>query len=122
MPTPAIEISRKSKSATHCQSDGAKPASRRKIKPAPAPTPAAFTPSNEPLPEERVTKQERVLTLLSRPMGASIDDMMAATGWQTHSVRGFLAGTVKTKLGFTLTSTKAERGVRRYRIEKKRGR
>ena len=70
---------------------------------------------------ERVTKQERVLTLLSRP-GASIEEMMQATDWQQHSVRGFLAGTVKRKLGFSLTSLKPNGGVRRYRIETRRGR
>ena len=41
---------------------------------------------------ERVTKQERVLTLLSQPDGASIEEMMQATDWQHQSVRGFLAG------------------------------
>jgi hypothetical protein len=55
---------------------------------------------------EGVTKQERVLTLLSQSEGASIEEMMQATGWQQHSVRGFLAGTVKRKLGFPLTSVK----------------
>ena len=70
----------------------------------------------------RVTKQERVLTLLSRAEGASIEEMMKATDWQQHSVRGFLAGTVKKKLGFLLTSSKINDGVRRYRIEAKRGR
>ena len=71
---------------------------------------------------EHVTKQERMLTLLSQPDGASIQEMMNATGWQWHSVRGFLAGTVKKKLGFALTSFKPEDGVRRYRIEPRRGR
>ena len=69
-----------------------------------------------------VTKQERMLTLLSRPEGASIEEMMQATDWQQHSVRGFLAGTVKKKLGFALTSSKASTDVRRYRIETRRGR
>ena len=71
---------------------------------------------------ERVTKQERVLTLLSQPDGASIEEMMQATDWQQHSVRGFLAGTVKKKLGFSLTSLKPNGGVRRYRIETRRAR
>ena len=71
---------------------------------------------------ERLTKQERVLTLLSQPEGASIVEMMQATDWQQHSVRGFLAGTVKRKLGFSLTSLKPNGGVRRYRIETRRGR
>jgi hypothetical protein len=78
--------------------------------------------TDEPQVEARVTKQERVLTLLSRPEGASIGDMMQATDWQQHSVRGFLAGTVKKKLGFALTSFKATGEVRRYRIKMRRGR
>jgi len=71
---------------------------------------------------EGVTKQERMLTLLSRPEGASIAEMMRATNWQQHSVRGFLAGTVKRKLGFSLTTSKLVGDVRRYRIETRRGR
>ena len=70
----------------------------------------------------RTTKQDAVLTLLSRVEGASVGELSAATSWQTHSVRGFLAGTVKKKLGFVLSSSKSEDGVRRYRIEPRRGR
>ena len=84
---------------------------------------AAKTPVKIDQPQvERVTKQERVLTLLSQPNGASIEEMMQATDWQQHSVRGFLAGTVKRKLGFSLTSLKPNEGVRRYRIETRRTR
>src|SRR3984893_13294839 len=82
---------------------------------------AAKTPVKIDQPQvERVTKQERVLTLLSQPNGASITEMMQATDWQQHSVWGFLAGTVKKKLGFSLTSVKPNDGVRRYRIETRR--
>ena len=69
-----------------------------------------------------MTKQETVLTLLSRADGVSVPEMMLATQWQQHSVRGFLAGTVKKKLGFQLTSIKAAGDDRRYRIEVKRAR
>ncbi len=72
--------------------------------------------------EKRATKQKQVLALLSWPEGASIEDLMLATAWQQHSVRGFLAGTVKKKLGLALTSSKAAREARRYRIALRRGR
>ena len=68
------------------------------------------------------TKHSQLVQLLSRPEGASIEDMMQVTAWQQHSVRGFLAGTVKKKMGLALTSTKAAGDVRRYRIGTRRGR
>lgn len=68
------------------------------------------------------TKLELLIALLSRPNGATIGEMMTATGWQQHSIRGFLAGTVKKKMGFALTSSKADGDIRRYRIATRRGR
>jgi len=72
--------------------------------------------------DSRVTKQAQILQLLNQPQGASIEDLMEATSWQQHSVRGFLAGTIKKKLGLALTSSKPEGEPRRYRIVTRRGR
>ena len=54
--------------------------------------------------------------MLHRPAGATIPQIMEATGWQAHTVRGTFAGAFKKKLGLTLTSDKAEGGARTYRI------
>jgi hypothetical protein len=82
----------------------------------------AATAEDDVLPSAQMKKHDRVLMLLSRREGATIPELMEATDWQQHSVRGFLAGTVKKKLGFTLTSKKADGELRRYRIETKCGR
>jgi Protein of unknown function (DUF3489) len=66
-------------------------------------------------PERGQTKQEVVLALLGHPAGATIAAMMKATGWQQHSVRGFLAGVVNKRLKLKLGSSKVD-GIRVYRI------
>jgi hypothetical protein len=69
--------------------------------------------------EERVrevSKTETILALLRRPGGVTAKELMKVTGWQPHSVRGFLSGTVGKKMGLTVTSTKREDGERSYSI------
>lgn len=61
------------------------------------------------------SRQSELLALLRRSAGATLVELMAATGWQKHSVRGFIAGTVKKKLGLFVESTKID-GNRSYRI------
>jgi len=62
------------------------------------------------------TKQEAVLGLLRRKNGASLEHIMETTGWQAHSVRGFLSGTVKKKLKLKLDSKFTDAGVRKYYV------
>ena len=61
------------------------------------------------------SKQSRVVAMLQSPTGATIDAMMKVTGWQSHSVRGFLAGVVRKRLKLKLGSKKVD-GNRVYQI------
>ena len=74
---------------------------------APAPIPAT------PVPGQ--SKKAAVIVLLRRPEGATVAEVVAATGWQPHTVRGLFSGTLKKKLGLTLSSAQEQRG-RVYRI------
>jgi hypothetical protein len=63
------------------------------------------------------SKAAKVLDLLRRTDGASLKELMKAIGWQAHSVRGFLSGTIGKKMGLKLASAKSENGERRYSIK-----
>jgi hypothetical protein len=62
------------------------------------------------------SKQARVIEMLQSPTGMTISAMMKETGWQQHSVRGFLAGVVRKKLKLKLNSKKID-GNRIYRVD-----
>jgi len=61
------------------------------------------------------SKQSRVIAMLQSPSGTTIAGMMKVTGWQQHSVRGFLAGVVRKRLKLALGSRKVD-GNRVYKI------
>ena len=73
------------------QGEGAKPA---KAAPADKPTPRAGT------------KQAKLIELLKRPEGATVEQIAAATGWQKHTIRGAISGALKKKLGLTVEATR----------------
>src|ERR1700694_1839249 len=62
------------------------------------------------------TKHARIIAMLRMPTGATIAAIMAVTDWQQHSIRGFLAGVVRKKLGLNLVSEQTDNG-RVYRIK-----
>jgi len=62
------------------------------------------------------TKQAQLIEMLRRPDGATIAEIVDATGWQAHTVRGAMAGALKKKLGLEVTSEKVEERGRVYRI------
>ncbi len=77
---------------------------------------SAKSPKKQATGARQGSKTAKVLDLLKRSGGASLKELRKATGWQAHSVRGFLSGALGKKMGLTVTSTKAEDGERRYSV------
>ncbi len=63
------------------------------------------------------TKQAQIIALLQRPEGASISEIVEATGWAQHSARGMISGGLKKKLGFDVATTSDEQRGRIYHIQ-----
>ena len=64
------------------------------------------------------SKGAQILALIRRPKGATLAELAKLTGWQNHSIRGFLSGTVGKKMGLTVESAKREDGMRVYSLKK----
>jgi hypothetical protein len=74
-------------------------------------------PNEQEAPAPRATsKKAIVLDLLRRPKGATMAEIAQATGWQNHSIRGFISGNLTKKMGLTVESAKNDSGERTYRI------
>lgn len=70
----------------------------------------------EPVRRRSGTKQEALIAMLRAEGGATIEEIVAATGWQAHTVRGAMSGALKKKLGLTITSEKVEGRGRVYSL------
>jgi hypothetical protein len=87
-------------------------ASARKVKPKPEAAQAPCTADTaKPVAIRAGTKQAQIIALIQRPEGASIAEIVEATGWLAHSARGMISGGLKKKLGLPIAATKtASRG------------
>jgi len=79
-------------------------------------TKAQSKPNSTIRTKTKPTKAAIVVKLLKRKCGASLEELMKTTGWQPHSVRGFLSGTIKKRMGLDLASKRDGNGGRRYFI------
>ena len=68
-------------------------------------------------PARTKTKSAAIIALLKSKRGATIQELMQATHWQAHSIRGFLAGSLSKRHGLAVTSEKPEGKARRYRVQ-----
>jgi hypothetical protein len=92
---------------------------RAQVAPSKAKPARKATRARKVAPARRGSKTAKILDLLKRPGGVTLKELMKATGWQPHSVRGFLSGTLAKKRGIPVESFKSGDGERAYRISSK---
>ena len=98
------------------RSKAARKAKGRKPVPSAAEGKAAKDSPKETKEARAGSKKAAILELLRQPGGATLKDLLAATGWQAHSVLGFISGAIVRKMGLKVESSKNPDGGRAYRI------
>jgi hypothetical protein len=74
-------------------------------------------PKANPVSAREGSKSAKVLALLRRADGATLKEIMKATGWQPHSVRGFISGSLGKKMGLSVTSARNDEEARSYFVK-----
>jgi len=120
-PTKMTTSKKKTQHATAAPTTKARVAKRRAKAAPPKAEPATKAASaNKPATASRSgSKTDKILDLLKRPGGVSLKELVKATGWQPHSVRGFLSGTLGKKMETPVESFKSTGGDRSYRLPTK---
>ena len=112
-----------SSTAASAKAPKAPKGARKAAQVAPAKAKASKTPkaakkaTSAPVPRE-FSKKAIVLDMLKRKGGATMAEIAKETGWQNHTIRGFISGTLTKKMGLTIESTRSEAGDRTYRTAK----
>ena len=119
---PAEKLQAAKKANARAQKPHVAPSKRRSGKRSSSPKQGAKSAKGRKPPKTETgarqgSKTEKILELLKRAGGATLKEIMKATDWQPHSVRGFLSGTVGKKMGLAVTSTKGEDGERSYSVK-----
>ncbi len=94
----------------------AKPAPKKSVPKKLSPPMKAALDAVANMPVRKESKLEAVIQLLSRPEGATIEDMVAATGWQKHTIRSALSHALAKKRGYEIVSDKPKGEQRIYKI------
>jgi transposase len=92
---------------------------RAHVAPSKAKSARTATPAKKPTTARGGSKTAKILALLRRPDGATLKELRKATGWQPHSVRGFLSGAIGKKMGIPVESFRSADGERGYRTSSK---